>query len=93
MLAKIVKIERIGLLPISSPNAMPGFSIKVRRKRLSIRLMLEPGLIPLITIPMAGRLIPLIRNLLTWSAITIKNETNKILKVTYPRIFLHSMQC
>lgn len=93
ILAIIVKIDLISLFTISRPNAIPGFSIKVRRKKLSITSMLEPGFIPFVTNPRKGRLMPFTRNLLTWSAIIIANETNKILKLFYPRRFLHSIQC
>ena len=93
ILAKIVNIDLNCLLPTSSPNAIPGFSIKVILKKLSIMFMLEPCFIPLVMIPRPGRFIPFTKNLLIWSIITIINETNKILNVIYPRMFLHSMQC
>ncbi len=89
----MVNIALIVLLPISRPKAIPGFSMNVKRKKLSIMLTLEPGRIPCKDIPRKGKFIPLTRNLLIWSIITTKKEKYKTLKIDYPLRFLHSIQC
>ena len=72
-------INNLNWPPKSIPKAMPGFSTKVILKILCNTGILWPGYIPLSFMFKGMISIPLTNIFESWSAITIKRETNRIL--------------
>ncbi len=89
-----VKTVRSSLLftPTSIPNAIPGFSTKVRRRNEPIISTLSPYSNPLTVNPRKEK--PCIRSFVIWSKRTTPRVTNRTRKINYFwSCFFTSTQC
>ena len=86
-LATMEKREKKSFPPISIPNAIPGFSMYVRRRKFPRRGRLDPYGTPLSEMPSAGNDAPLMNSLAAWSEMTMMNERISTLTRYFPAFF------